>query len=386
MDMEAIRENPRRMILIGLVLLVLICLVAVLIFRIFTAGGEEVVGGNTPTPTAAATEEATTIPTPEEEATATPTRVLQEETVTVTVVPFSQETTTPTPTPTAAPPTSTPTRPAPTPAAPVVSSGPQPGEIKNLLKNGDFEQGFDQRGVALAWEPFRNDSFQAIYTNETFPYVESGSNAQRITIAGATQYNRYAGIYQQVEVVPNEVYTLTLHGQIRSGQGDVNQSSYGYRTQYAISHTGLQNWQNVPEAEWVELPWDEQLINASVTKFYSYTTTIAPTSPRITLFVRGWNKWPDQSEAQYTFDSFSLVGPSSGAAPLQTSAGGAGTTITSTTPATSATTSDQLVDKGLPTTGADEGQTLIQDGRFWGGLLILLLLATGAVYRAKWGY
>jgi hypothetical protein len=45
-----------------------------------------------------------------------------------------------------------------------------------------------------------------------------------------------------------------------------------------------------------------------------------------------------------------------------------------------------MVDKGLPTTGADEGQTVVQDGRFWGGLLILLLLAAGAVYRAKWGY
>jgi hypothetical protein len=385
MDMEAIRENPRRMILIGLVLLVLICLVAVLIFRIFTTG-DEVVGGPTSTPTAAATEEPTVTPTPEE-ATATPTRVLPEETVTVTAVPFSQETATPTPTPTAAPPTSTPTRPAPTKPAPVVTGGgPQAGEIKNLLKNGDFEQGFDQRGVALEWEPFRNDGFQAIYTNETFPYVESGSNAQRITIVGATQYNRYAGIYQQVEVVPNEVYTLTLHGQIRSGQGDVSKSSYGYRMQYAVSQTGLQNWQNVAEGDWVELPWDEQLLNASVTKFYSYTTTVAPTSPKITLFVRGWNKWPDQSEAQYTFDSFSLVGPSSVAAPLQTSAGGAGTTITTTTAATGTTTGDQMIDKGLPTTGGDEGQTLVQDGRFWGGLLILLLLAAGAVYRARWGY
>lgn len=386
MDMESIRDNPRRMILIGLVLLVLICLVGVLIFRIFTAG-EEVTGGVTPGPSPIATEEATLItPTPATaaEATATPTRVLQPETV--TVVPLSQETATPTPTPTAAKPTPTPTKPAPTKPAPAAaSSGPQPGEIKNLLKNGDFEQGFDQRGVALAWEPFRNDGFQAIYTDETFPYVEAGSNAQRITIVGATQYNRYAGIYQQVEVVPNQVYTLTLHGQIRSGPGDVNQSSYGYRMQYAVSKTGLQNWENVPEADWVELPWDEQPLNASVTKFYSYTTTVSPGSGKITLFVRGWNKWPDQSEAQYTFDTFSLVGPSPVAAPLQTSGGGASFT-TPTTTTTTTTGGNQMIDKGLPTTGADEDASLVQDGRFWGGLLILLLLASGAIYRAKWGY
>ncbi|NJN93081.1 MAG: hypothetical protein HC875_02800 [Anaerolineales bacterium] len=261
----------------------------------------------------------------------------------------------------------------------------QPVEVKNLLKNGDFEAGFDQRGAALEWEPFRNDGFQAIYANETFPYIESGSNAQRVTIVGATQYSRYAGIYQQVEVVPGQVYTLTLHGQIRSVVGDVNQSSFGYRMQYAISQTGLKNWANVPEAEWVELPWDEQPINASVTKFYSYTTTIEPAAARITLFVRGWNKWPDQSEGQYTFDSFSLVGPSTAPAPVQTSAGEAGTSGATSSSATP-TSGDAMIDKGLPTTGTGDAPHLMQDGRFWGGLLILLLLATGAVYRARWGY
>jgi hypothetical protein len=381
--MGAIKENPRLIILFGLVLLGVLCLVAYLIFNIFFGTDNQVVGGPTPASTTEVTTEPTVTPTPAE-ATPTPTRVLSEETPTIAASADEDETATPTPT--AARPTPTPTQRA-TAAAPVVSSTqPQPGEIKNLLKNGDFEAGVDQRGVALQWEPFRNDGFQAIYTHETFPYVESGSNAQRITIVDATQYNRYAGIYQQVEVVPNEVYTLTLHGQIRTGLGDVNQSSFGYRMQYALSQTGLQNWQNVPEADWVELPWDEQLINASVTKFYSYTTTVEPTSARITLFVRGWNKWPDPGEAQYTLDSFSLVGPSAVAAPLQTSAGGAGTTVTSTTTSTGTTAGDLMIDKGLPTTGADDDHNLMQDGRFWGGLLILLLLAAGAVYRAKWGY
>jgi hypothetical protein len=45
-----------------------------------------------------------------------------------------------------------------------------------------------------------------------------------------------------------------------------------------------------------------------------------------------------------------------------------------------------MVDKGLPRTGAGDPTNLVHEGRFWGGLLILLLLAAGAVYRAKWGY
>lgn len=381
--MAAIRENPRRVILIGLVLLVLLCLVAYLVFNIFFGPDSQVVGGSTPPATTEATTEPTATSLPAED-TPTPTRVLSAKTPTVE----AEADETVEPTAITARPTPTPRTPA--TAAPVVSSGAaaQPGEIKNLLKNGDFEAGFDQRGVALEWEPFRNDGFQAVYTNETFPYIESGSNAQRVTIVGATQFNRYAGIYQQVEVVPGQVYTLTLHGQIRSAVGDINQSSYGYRMQYALSQTGLKNWANVPEAEWVELPWDEQPINASVTKFYSYTTTFEPAAAKITLFVRGWNKWPDQSEGQYTFDSFSLVGPSTAAAPLQTSAGevGPGETTSASTTSATPTAGDAMIDKGLPTTGADDDPHLVQDGRFWGGLLILLLLAAGAVYRARWGY
>ena len=354
-----------------------------LIFRIFTAGEEVVVGGDTPTPSTGVATQEPTVAATSEEPTATPTRVLSE---TPTVVPLTATTIAITATPTAAPPTATPTRPA-TAAAQVnvpVTSVPQPGPAENLIKNGDFEEGFDQRGVALQWEPFKNDSVQASYGQETFPYVESGSSAQRINLVGATEFNRYAGIHQQIDVVPGQVYSLTLHGQVRSGVGDVNQSSFGYRMQYAVSDPALRNWQNVPEADWIELPWDEQPINASVTKFYSYTTTIQPASAKITLFARGWNKWPDQSEAQYTFDSFSLVGPTIVTAPPLTSAGGA----TTTTPATTTTTTGEepMVDKGLPRTGAGDPTNLVHEGRFWGGLLILLLLSAGAVYRAKWGY
>lgn len=374
--MEAFRENPRRLGLIGLVILVLICLVGVLIFRIFTSGDEVTDGSTPPAPTQVAATDEPTPSAPAEEPTLTPTRVLSDS---PTETPSTDETATPTPTPASLIPTATAITTASSGVA-VATGAPQPGAIKNLLKNGDFEQGFDERGVALQWEPFKNDNVQAIYGRETSPYVESGSSAQRITVLGAGDFNRYAGLYQQVEVVPGQVYTLTLHGQIRTGRGDVNQSSFGYRMQYALSQAGLKNWQNVPEADWVELPWDEQLINASATKFYSYTTTIEPGSNSLSLFVRAWNKWPDPGEVHYTLDSFSLVGPSSAAAPVLASSGAATTTTTT------ATGQEPMIDKGLPTTGAGEEASLLNDGRFWGGLLILLLLASGAIYRARWSY
>jgi hypothetical protein len=260
----------------------------------------------------------------------------------------------------------------------------KPGPLENLLKNGDFEQGFDSGGVALNWQAFKNDSVQAAYGRETAPYVESGVSAQRINLVEASAYNRYAGISQQVEVVSGQVYTLTLHGQIRSIPGDVTKSSFGYRLQYAVSLAALKNWQNVPEAEWVELPWDEQPLNTAATQLYSYTTTIQPTSDKLTLFVRAWNKWPDPGEAQYTLDSFSLVGPTLISETIIASVSPT-TTVSAIAPPTPMTTTGQG-NRPLPVTGADDGSSLMQDGRFWIGLLMVLLLAVGAIFRAKWSY
>ncbi|MFN8459951.1 MAG: hypothetical protein U0401_35765, partial [Anaerolineae bacterium] len=44
------------------------------------------------------------------------------------------------------------------------------------------------------------------------------------------------------------------------------------------------------------------------------------------------------------------------------------------------------INQPLPVTGEGDLPGLWQDGRFWLGLLILMLLAAGAVFRARWSY
>ncbi len=360
----------RRLILVALVILVLVCLVGVLIYRIFfTNGGGEIVS-DTPTPTLAPTEEEPTVViTPEEEVTPTPTRVVAE-----------KPTNTPTPEATIEPTTEPTTEPAtPTKALAeqpdlasdlnISTGGVEPGAIADQLKNGDFEAGFSDQGVALEWHSFKTDGAAVAFSGETpGPYVKSGAGAQRISIAEASQADRYAGIYQQLAVAPNQTYTLELHGQIRTGFADINLSSYGYRLQYAIDYTDGDNWQDIPAEDWVELPWNEQLLHSPDVKFLDYTTEITPTSNQLTLFVRAWNKWADPGLAEYTLDSLSLTGSSPVYAAATTETG------------------EALIDQPLPTTGAGDSAGLMSDGRFWGAVLILLLLAAGAIYRRRWGY
>lgn len=358
----------RRYLLIGLVVAALLCLVGLVIFRVFTEGGDEV-AVNTPTPIPALTEEPTVVATVADEPTPSPTRVIAEEPTEEPTTEVTAEPTPTEPTPTAVPPTpaGSPTTGAAdmTISVGVVEGGPP----ENQLKNGGFEEGFDEQGVALDWASFSNGSAIVSYSTEiTGPQVMSGSSAQRISIAEATQPDRYAGIYQQMEVAPNQPYTLTLHGQIRTGPGDTQASSYGYRLQYALDFNGGDNWRNVPAEGWVELPWDEQPLGSPDVKFLPYTTVITPTAEELTLFVRAWNKWADPGLAEYTLDDLSLVGAAS--APVLIVSG-------------------EGPDDGdalIPVTGDDGPTSLFSDGRFWGAMLILLLLATGAIYRGRWGY
>ncbi len=271
------------------------------------------------------------------------------------VVKKSTATNTPQPKPTATPtkqkatatrtPKSTAT---PTPAKP---------EVVNVIRNGGFEWGFTDDGVAFQWKRFTNEGAKYIFAAEGWPpAIRNGETAQRITVYEAHQPDRYAGIYQTAPVVPGESYRLTLHGQIRSRAGDIAVSRYGYRMQYAIDWRGGTDWQAIPADEWVELPWDEQLLDGADVQFEDYSLNITPPNSAITLFVRVWNKWPDPAEAQYTLDTVSMVGPKP---------------------------SDELFDQPLPATGGSTAAPLTTDPRFWGSLLFLLFLLGGAVWRFR---
>lgn len=355
------RKRQFRIVLLGLFVLLLICLIGALLYQILFGDGDDGGPVDTPTPTFTPTAEGPDVVITPEMPTPTPTLVVIEE---PSPEPTEEPIAIPEPTEEPAPTSAPTTQPLPdSDLGPIIS----PGAIENLLKNGDFEEGFDAQGVGLEWTGFRNDRVIVVFSPESpGPYVKSGDTAQRITLAEATQPDRYAGIYQQVNIVPGETYTLTLYGQIRTGFGDIDLSSYGYRVQYAIDHKGGNNWQDVAAENWVELPWDEQLLHSPDVEFLEYTTIITSSSDQITLFVRVWNKWADPGEAQYTLDNLSFVGPS----PIEDDSDG----------------DETLIDQPLPTTGAGDSSSFIGSSRFWGAVLVLLLLAAGAISRAKWSY
>lgn len=203
---------------------------------------------------------------------------------------------------------------------------PVQGADPNLIKNGSFEEGFLGNGVGKDWTAFSNGGHcnYGWHPDNWKPVVWDGQWSQLIEINTGGQEgiepDRYAGIYQTVEVVPGATYRLTIRGMVRSTEGSTAVSKYGYRVQWAIDYNGGTDWRALDgccKEAWHEMNWYEWP-RTSPGWFETFSTDVKATSNKMTLFIRCWKKWgtPNQ-EADYNFDGISLVGPAPGTQPAQ---------------------------------------------------------------------
>jgi hypothetical protein len=190
----------------------------------------------------------------------------------------------------------------------------QQQSLQDMIVNGGFEGGFQEEfGVGYGWGGFSNGNAVVGWGYDDWgPVVSDGDYAQRLEISEVLDQDRIIGIYQTVSVVPGEQYKLSLTGLVRSGEGSVDVSDYGYRIQYAIDYDGQTAWELLEGDAWQELPWDEQPLATEGQAAYqmdTYNTTVTAQSERMTLFVRGWKKWLDNGTGVFNLDEISLIGP-----------------------------------------------------------------------------
>jgi hypothetical protein len=190
----------------------------------------------------------------------------------------------------------------------------QSPELQNLIVNGNFEEGVQDFGVGYSWGAFSNGQAIVGWSTDTWDkVVPTGQrSAQMIEIKDAQALNRYGGIYQTVTVVPGAQYKLTIKGLIRSTEGDIAISDYGYRLQVGVDQSGGTAWELVADNDWQELTWDEQALfdpAGGIYRFDTHQSTITAESDQLTLFIRGWKKWINNGSGIFDIQEVSLVGP-----------------------------------------------------------------------------
>lgn len=185
--------------------------------------------------------------------------------------------------------------------------------ISNVSENGGFEDFVEGLGVAVGWDRFASHNVSAGWYDDTWTKVVfEGRHAQLLELIHALEPDRYAGIFQTIDVVPGTEYVLTIHGLVRSDEGSEEASNFGYFMQYGINYQGGIDWQS-PDIEWVVFPWGEQPredpTSQNVYQIKAFTATIRTQANKLTLFIRGQKRWPGPGEGNYDIDGVSLIGP-----------------------------------------------------------------------------
>jgi hypothetical protein len=173
------------------------------------------------------------------------------------------------------------------------------GPAENLVANGDFEGGFGLDGVAYSWDKFDNGGAMiASWHDDTWlPVVYDGAHSQLIEInticRGASDPDRYAGIYQVTSVEAGTTYELCMHGMLRSLAGDPDPASWGYTAQVGIDQHGGTDWSALAMDDWTDVPWDTVYPRTEPgEEMDSYCMNVKAESDSLTLFIRLWKKWP----------------------------------------------------------------------------------------------
>ncbi len=186
--------------------------------------------------------------------------------------------------------------------------------IGELLVNGDFEEPFTAQGTGTGWDKFGSGSGAQFFwgDNDWLPAVASGKHSQGMKLNNIVEADRYIGVYQTISVIPSSTYTLTIHGLTRSTEA--NNGSYGHRMQWGIDPKGGTDWKAV--GAWTDLGWDDQSIDLTSPAMGTYTTTFTAQNESLTLFIRGWSKWPVMySRSEFFVDNASLTGLKSAPTP-----------------------------------------------------------------------
>lgn len=187
--------------------------------------------------------------------------------------------------------------------------------VGNLIYNGGFEHGFSAQNscgmVGEGWGCFTSggQAGYGFYDDQWERVVASGSHAQLIEVNTKQEFggqNHTAGIFQQVSVIPGEIYTLNLQALMRANDLDSGGDPWRYVMLVGFTHDGSANWQDAIVQEIDVGPIQDRVDPSG---YYPVSLQVQAMGERLTVFMAGRMKWGDwKREVDFNVDDVSLIG------------------------------------------------------------------------------
>jgi len=179
--------------------------------------------------------------------------------------------------------------------------------------NPDFAEGLAPDGVPLAWHAFHGGP-GASYRWGPDPFFAPGSegNGRDVLLISTIARERraggqYAGLYQDIAVVPGDEYRLLVRGVLRSPEGEAGSLGGRYLLQWGADPGGG------TDAGAVRAWWDMPLRPSGQPFLWEvdYSQVLRAPSDRLTIFVRLLKRDPAPGGwAGLYLEMVSLQGPS----------------------------------------------------------------------------
>lgn len=163
----------------------------------------------------------------------------------------------------------------------------------NLLANGDFAKGFTA-GTANGWSVLNTDNFTGIHS-------ESENHEQKIHVAQPVDGDSYSGIYQKVQVIPSQIYTLKADCMTRY-KGDEENPWDNVMAKVCVQPLGKEDFRS-RDLDFITLPAEHDTWHAVNQKF-------AVVGDAATVYLAAWRKFPQGGDnADVYFKNASFTGP-----------------------------------------------------------------------------
>ena len=202
--------------------------------------------------------------------------------------------------------------PKPTPTAPPLTKLVCDGA--NLLKNGDFEDGFYASGVATGWWPYNNGGAAkyGYYDDSWPPVVAQGKHAQLLEIntlnVNPASPNRLIGIYQPVtHLTKGVVYQISLSTLIREEADHSKEDPNRYEVYWGFRNGSMPIKTAADLDGWYGVPVSGISLRTAPGGYSTYSTTFQAPGEKLLLYLFGMKKWAtEEREADFDFDAVQL--------------------------------------------------------------------------------